>query len=125
MPADPPITTATLDRDTLVARLTSEGLIGPSAVARRLGSSRGGRPVHPSTITRWMGAGHMLADGRVVRLEAIRVGGLLRTSWAAVLRYLAAQQEEPATDTGPSLRSPAARNAASAVAEKELIKLGC
>jgi hypothetical protein len=50
--------------------------------------------------------GVRLPDGTVVKLEAIRIGGKLMTSKAAVLRFFAAQQQVTAnptsTDPNPS-----------------------
>lgn len=75
-----------------VNRILSEGALGMSAAARLLGTFRDGRPTHPSTVARWHRDGVTLADGRVIRLEAIRLNGRLVTSRAAIVRFVAAQQ---------------------------------
>jgi len=107
-------------------RLMAEGLIGLAAAAKLLGSWRGGRPAHPSTVTRYTHEGVKLADGRVVKLETLRLGSRLMTSRAAVVRFLAAQQGEQGEqdDTPPMSSTPAARNRAQAAASAELDALG-
>jgi hypothetical protein len=114
----------------VIQRLTGEGLMPLSQVARRLGSLRGGRPVHPTTVGRWVVAGRRLPDGRRVRLEAVRIHGQWVTSWPAVLRYLAEQTAahlpaDGGTGAGSGPRSPAERTRASERAAAELRELGC
>jgi hypothetical protein len=55
--------------------LTTETLVGLPAAARHLPPYRGGRPVNPVTLWRWITTGVQLTDGRRVRLEAVRLGG--------------------------------------------------
>jgi hypothetical protein len=68
----------------LVDRILSEGPIGMSAAAKLYGTFRNGRPTHPSTPIRHHLRGVTLSDGRVVRLDAVRISGRLMTSRAAV-----------------------------------------
>jgi hypothetical protein len=42
---------------------------------RRLGTGRGGRPIHVATATRWATEGVRLADGSRLRLKALRLPG--------------------------------------------------
>jgi hypothetical protein len=79
------------DPSGLIERLTAEGVLSLGEIARRLGSLRGKRPVHASRVGRWVTAGCELADGRTVRLEAVRVSGQRCSSWPAVIRYLGEQ----------------------------------
>lgn len=72
----------------LIERLTAEGLISMKEAAKLYG-----RKTHKSTPARHHVNGVKLAGGATVRLEAIRVGGSLCTSQAAVLRFFAAQNE--------------------------------
>lgn len=74
-----------------VDRLVAEGLIS-TADAARLISAKQSKPVNGSTIARWAADGVLTADGRLVRLESVRLGKRLRTSAAAVLRFVRAQQ---------------------------------
>jgi hypothetical protein len=109
----------------LVTRLAGEGLIGMATAARRLGTFRGGKCVHPSTLTRWARHGVRTPDGRLVRLETVRLSNRLCTSWPAVLRFLAAQQPNEAC-VGPTvpLRSPAERRRESEAADAALRAMG-
>ena len=95
-----------------------EGL-GAAAAARRFPSARSGRPCHPATVTRRIHRGEKTADGRVVRLEAKRVGGQWVTSEGAIRRFIDAVQP-PAADAPP----PAAGGDRQAEVERELTDLG-
>ncbi|MBN9522371.1 DUF1580 domain-containing protein [bacterium] len=75
----------------VVTRLLAEGLIS-TADAARLISDKQGRAVSTCTIGRWADDGVRTGDGRVVRLEAIRLGGRLKTSAEAVHRFVCRQQ---------------------------------
>jgi hypothetical protein len=108
----------------LIERLTAEGLIPLAEVARRLGHLRGTRPVHSSTIGRWVMAGRLLPDGRRLRLEAVRIHGQWVTSWPATVRYLAEQQPAPAPEVGAGPRSPLAREKAAEAAGRALEEMG-
>lgn len=114
------------DATSRVDRIIAEGAMGMGPIARLVGASRGGRPTAPSTVTRWHTHGIRLPDGRLVFLEAIRLGNRLVTSRQAFLRFLHAQQSpaggQPAA--GP-VRPPAARNRASEEAAKSLEAMGC
>lgn len=110
-----------------IQRLVDEGPIGMAETARLLGTFRGGKPCHSSTPTRWCLDGVRLPDGNALRLEHFRAAGRLMTSKAALLRFLAAQQDADA-DAGvvpPTTgRSPAARNRAADAAGRELDSMG-
>jgi hypothetical protein len=108
----------------LVERLTTEGLVSMAAIARMLGELRGRRPVHPSTPYRWATKGVRTKDGRVIRLEYITLAGRPVSSRAALLRFLAAQQDTPpASSSVEAPRSPAARNRDSERAAEQYRKL--
>ena len=112
-------------------RILAEGAKSLSIVARLHGScSRNGSSIHSTTLARWALKGVRLADGRLVRLEAIRLGGRLVTSEKAFIRFVEAQQQldTDGDDIGLAavvVRSPAARRKASEEAARELEKLGC
>lgn len=102
--------------DNLVERLATEGHIWAPRLARCIGT-------HPSTVLRWILHGVKLADGRTHKLEAVRVGGRWATSEAAYRRFVEAQQHVgPVPVAAP--RTPAARQAASEAAERELAAAG-
>ena len=111
---------------TLVEQILDEGPVGMAGIARLCGSYRAGKPTHPSTCTRWAVNGVRLADGTVVRLDAVRLNGRLVSSRQAFIRFVQAQQQQPAD--GPAadaVRTPAARRKASVEAARQLEKLGC
>jgi hypothetical protein len=112
-------------QETLVARLVNEGLISMSAAARVYGQSRAGIPTHRSTPARHAITGVRLPDGRLLRLESVRVNGQLRTSRAAVLRFFETQNEPDAFPaTSPISQSPSTLTHAHANAERELDRAG-
>ena len=115
-------TTASQTAEQTIETLISEGPIGMAAAARLMGTFRGGKPTHPSTLTRHCLAGVKLQTGEVVRLEHFRAANRLMTTRPALLRFLAAQQVQPTAP--PVVRSPAARNRASARSALELKKFG-
>jgi len=108
---------------TLVEQILCEGPLSASAAAKLpiVPRTRGGDP-RPELIVRWHRKGVLLADRTRVRLEAIRSAGKLLTSRAAIVRFIEAQQAGPPTAEPP--RSPAARSAAAAAAERELQAAG-
>jgi len=100
--------------------------LGMGAAARLLPAHRGEGTARPSTIWRWVVQGARTPDGRIVRLEASRVGGRWLTSKAALARFAAALT--PATsDTTPApvrSRAPSARHKASEAAAASLARRG-
>src|SRR5262249_28589608 len=66
--------TATANISDRISRLTEEGLIGMVEAAASMGTFRGGRPCHPSTIARWSTKGIRLANGEILKLEVLRCG---------------------------------------------------
>jgi hypothetical protein len=85
----PPASTITTDGPVREEILRGEGVPLP-ALARSLPPLRAGRPVSASTLGRWVNHGAHLPDGRLVRLEAARVGCHWVSSLAALERFLAA-----------------------------------
>jgi hypothetical protein len=93
-----------------------------SAAGRLFPGHRGGKSVAPSTVFRWVTKGLRTTAGRVVRLEAARVGGRWLTSNPALARFVAAltkdavPTESPLTPPcNPSARHRASRNAGAAL----------
>jgi hypothetical protein len=95
--------------ESIVEKLTAEGLIGMAETARVLGTFRSGKPTHPSTPTRWALDGIRLPDGRRLKLEHIRMGDRIMTSKPALVRFLAAQQDPSIVPETNLPRSPAQR----------------
>jgi hypothetical protein len=52
---------------------------------------------HQSTVTRWMKKGTQGEDGKVIRLEYVRIAGRLLTSEQAVMRFINAQNQQAET----------------------------
>jgi hypothetical protein len=106
--------------------LRHETLMGLAQAARRLPSGRSDRPVSPSTVFRWVHDGVKLPDGKIVRLEAIRLGGRWLTSVEALERFAVAQTPRlDETSEPPGLpRSPSVRRRASQRAATELESAG-
>ena len=84
-----------------VQHLSAEGLIGMRAAARIYGEAKDGKPPHASTPSRHAISGVRLRDGRVLKLEVIRIAGRLMTTRQAVLRFFAAQNGDTDPPTLP------------------------
>jgi hypothetical protein len=98
-----------------------------SAAGRLFPAHRGNGTLDPSTIFRWVTRGSRSAEGRVVKLEGVRVGGRWLTSRGAVTRFVAAltgAMDLTATTSTPSPQTPAARLLAAERATAALKKLG-
>src|SRR5262245_33839415 len=74
----------------VLAEIIAGDALGLSAAARLLPAHRGDGRACPSTLWRWIRTGTRTPDGRVVRLEAARIGTRWLTSRAALARYMAA-----------------------------------
>jgi hypothetical protein len=113
--------TATASIPDRISQLTEEGLIGMVEAAASMGTFRGGRPCHPSTIARWATKGIRLPNSQILKLEVLRCGNTFRTSRAALRRFLEAQQDTTAIDPP---RTPTERRRASDRAAAELADMG-
>ena len=98
-----------------------------SAAGKLFPGHRGGEAVDPSTVFRWRTTGSRAANGSIVKLESVRVGGRWLTSRGAVSRFVAAltsASTPDATSTPPPPRTPNQRRKASERAEAALINRG-
>ena len=77
----------------------SDSLVGCGAAAELLSRSTG-RPIAPSTVSRWIREGRRTAAGRRVYLDAVRLGDRLYTTEDAIRRYVA-DLSEPAPAGDP------------------------
>src|SRR5882672_11290813 len=84
-----------------------------------LPSSRLNKPVSLSCLHRWVLDGVKLADGRRVRLEALRLGGRWVTSLEAIQRFAEAQTPTLGNDQQPHSRTSKKRMTAAQRAERE------
>ena len=96
-----------------------------SAAGRLFPAHRGTGSVDPSTVFRWVIRGSKSSDGRIVKLEAVRVGGRWLTSQAALTRFVAALSAS--VESPPHqlpCRTPTERTRASAAAGRKLREMG-
>lgn len=92
----------------VLAEIIAGDALGLSAAARSLPAHRGDGPAAPSTIWRWILRGNRTIDGRVVKLEAARLGSRWLTSKAAITRFMEALTPPVTSDTAPSATTPTA-----------------
>jgi hypothetical protein len=108
--------------------LLRETIVSFAQAARRVPPTRGEKPTSPSTIWRWFRRGCKAADGRVVHLEAVRLGGRWVTSLESLARFCAAltggASLQATPPDRPSTRTGAQRLRDSQHAEVELSKVG-
>ena len=92
--------------------------------ARRIPSSRQGKPVTLSCLLRWVLSGVRGPGGQRIKLEAARLANRWITTPGALRRFVEAQTPHLAAEGAPSPRSPARRQKASERAARELDNLG-
>ncbi len=114
---------------TLMAEIATGDALTLSAAGKMFPGHRGeGGTVNPSTVYRWVTGGTPTPDGRVVKLEAVRVGSRWLTSRAAVARFVTALTDAatPATDPDrkPLPRTTSVSKAASQRADEALKRRG-
>lgn len=85
-------------RSALTNRLLDEGVILAVAAARAEGIS-----ISPKTALRWC-----IAGLRGIRLESVKIRGRRMTSRAAIRRFIAATQDQPASPAAPVMDRAAA-----------------
>jgi len=95
-----------------------------SAAGRLFPAHRGPGSVDPSTVFRWVVRGSKSSDGRLVKLEAVRVGGRWLTSRGALNRFVTALTAADEPTPQPPPRSATERNRASAAAGRKLKQMG-
>ena len=105
-----------------IDQLLGESPMPLTSASKMLAEFHGGRPIHVTTLARWIHRGHRTRTGTRIKLEAVRLGGKLLVSRAAILRFIQAQQ--PAEQEPPTVRSPGERQRADAVARAELEAAG-
>jgi hypothetical protein len=93
--------------------LDDEPLLTLPQAAKRFPGHRGADSIHPATLARWITDGAEAVDGRLVRLEARRVGARWLTSDGALNRFSAALAAPDAAPDGTRSTGPQ-QNAADA-----------
>ncbi len=115
--------------DTVCAALQSasplmngERLYGLSAIALKIPGYRDNSHINSSTVFRWITKGVKAQSGRVIRLEAVRLGTAWKTSVEAVSRFTSelTAASLPSPVPAPIPVTPSARGRAAARAHDEL-----
>jgi hypothetical protein len=104
--------------------LTTESPIRLHEAARIAGTGRAGRPIHSSTVFRWILTGVKSPTGERVRLEGLRVGSHWVTSRQALQRFFERLTPQLGQPTPQAPRTPNARRRASERAAAELERVG-
>lgn len=99
--------------------LMSEPLLPVNAATGFVPAFKG---THRSTLHRWVHKG-VVCNGVTVKLEAVRIGGIWKTSVEALKRFAAATTNAAPVYVAPP-RSQAATRKAGEAAGRELAKLG-
>ncbi|HEX4607791.1 MAG TPA: DUF1580 domain-containing protein, partial [Urbifossiella sp.] len=79
-----------IDVTTVLGEIMAGGGLTLAQAGKLFPSHRGGGHTDPATVWRWARTGTRTPDGRIVRLEVVRVGVRWLTSRAAVTRYVGA-----------------------------------
>lgn len=104
--------------------LTNETALPLTQACRLAGRGRGGRPVHLSTLLRWILTGCRGPGGRRIHLEAVRLGSRWVTTAEALQRFAEALTPKVGPDDRPMPRTPTARRRASERAARRLERAG-
>src|SRR5262249_19523069 len=96
----------------------TENLLSISQLCKKLPPGRGGAKCSPSTIWRWIVAGITAADGKTVKLRAVRLGGRFLIPETALAEFIKAQNAPGVTVATTGSRKSAKR------AAKELDAIG-
>jgi hypothetical protein len=107
-----------------VIDIQKEQLITLAAATKLVPPRRGGAPCSFSCAFRWTSKGVRAADGSLVKLESLRVGGTICTSVAALQRFFERLGHRPDSEEAPTLRTPRQRQRAADQAAKQLEAMG-
>ncbi len=102
--------------------LTNEPALTLSQAAKLVPSYRVGRPTHVSRLVRWIVNGVRADDGRLIKLEAMRLGGQWVTSAAALQRF--AEAMTPAQRPLAPLQTAISRRKSAEQASRALDAIG-
>jgi hypothetical protein len=110
----------------VLSEIQSGGGLSLSAAGRLFPGHRGGKSVDPSTVFRWVTKGLRTTAGRVLKLEAVRVGGRWLTSNPAVARFVTALTDAAVPTDSPTVptRTPDASHRAARRASAILESMG-
>lgn len=109
----------------LSTRILDENPEGLTALAKRLPGSRREGNLSSQAVWRWVVRGIKLPDGRVVKLEVLRIAGRYLSSAAALRRFAEAQNDQMEPMPLPaSVRSASKRQREDSRAEQLLQQAG-
>src|SRR4051794_23630272 len=97
--------------------LNSEPALTLAQAAKLVPSYRAGRATHVSRLVRWIVNGVRAVDGRIIKLEAMRLGGQWVTSAAALHRF--AEAMTPGQEPVKSAQTAGSRCRSAERASKE------
>lgn len=99
--------------------------VGLAAVARKFPNDRaqGLGHLNASTVFRWCLVGCKGANGERIRLQHVRIGSRILTSWPAVERFISSLTTP--VDPTPVPRTPTQKQRASEKAARALEVAGC
>jgi Protein of unknown function (DUF1580) len=96
--------------------------VGLPALAAGFVEHGGGRLINHATLWRWCDRGCKTASGETVKLEHVRFGSRIVSTFDALERFLAAITERPEDAT--TVRTTGQRDRAAAKADRELAAAG-
>jgi len=105
---------------TLPSRILAEARLSLNHIV-----GRNSKYINKVTAWRWVTKGLLAPDGRIVRLEAVKLGSGWITSIEALERFSAALTPALQTEAKPMPRTPAKRHRGCETAAAELIRRGC
>jgi hypothetical protein len=106
-------------------RILQETIINIHEAATLFPGRDGKKKLNFSTVWRWVLKGLRTNDGRLIRLEAVRLGGRWVTSREAIARFTEALTPKPDDDPpGPAPRTPAQRKRDLRTADEKLAAIG-
>lgn len=111
----------------VLTEIQSGGGLSLSAAGRLFPGHRENSTVDPSTVFRWLTKGMRTEDGRVVKLEGVRVGARWVTTRGGIARFVAvltAAANPTSVSSSPLSRKSSTRRRAAQMAAEELKKLG-
>jgi hypothetical protein len=111
---------------TLLDKDSPQSPVTLTQAAKLVPPTRGNRPVHAATLSRWIMKGVVGRDGNGIKLKALRTPGGWRTSGEWLTEFFEALARDKVAEPAPQpvLRSPARRQRDYERARAELAKVG-
>lgn len=109
---------------TLASLILTKGSLPLREAAKLFPCVKGGRPLHPSTLSRWILRGVRVPGGGRVHLQAARCGATWVTNREAIETFLEAISARPGAPAAPPPRTATQRSRADAAAGRVLDRAG-